>query len=118
LFFETNPWRAACQDSTLGSKHLAGIARRLFTYHETDLIASSTVPDPARDLHREFKLPQIAKHAVMNLRTYRPDLTRQNIVVKNVTTNLKELKDLFLANANIVEILFLLAHLNREFIAA
>jgi hypothetical protein len=81
------------------------------------LIASSTVPDPARDWHREFKLPRIAKHAVMNLCTYRPDLTKQNIVVKNATTNLKELRDLFLVNVNIVEKFFSLARLNQEFIA-
>ncbi len=83
-----------------------GIAKFLFTYLETDLIAFNIVLDPARRLQREFRLLQIAKCAATNLRTYRLDPTKQSIAVESVTINLKELKVLLLVPASIAKNLF------------
>jgi hypothetical protein len=95
-----------------------GTAKLLCTYHGIDLIVFNIALDPAKRWQREFELPQIAKFVPVCLRTYLPDLTKQNIVAKNVTINLKDLRGLFPALASIVVKISLPARLNLEFIAA
>jgi hypothetical protein len=92
----------ACQNSVLGSKRLAGIAKLLSIYHRTGLIVSNIAPDLAKGWQHEFKLQQFVKFAAMNLRTYRLDRIKQNIAVANVIIKLKDLMVLFPVIANIV----------------